>query len=60
MNLRESGHRLFYTIDAGPQVKIICHSKSSEVIKKRLIKETDINEIIHTRIGESPRVINED
>ena len=59
MNLRASGHRLFYTIDAGPQVKIICEPKSSEFIKKRIMEETDINEIIHTRIGESPRVINE-
>ena len=59
MNLRASGHSLFYTIDAGPQVKIICEPKSSEFIKKRIMEETDINEIIHTRIGESPRVINE-
>ena len=58
-NLRASGHRLFYTIDAGPQVKIICEPKSSEVIKERIMKETDINKIIHARIGESPRVINE-
>ena len=59
INLRACGHMLFYTIDAGPQVKIICDPKSSEVIKKRMMEETDINEIIHTRIGESPRVINE-
>ena len=58
-SLRSSGHQLFYTIDAGPQVKIICEPKSSEFIKKRIMEETDINEIIHTRIGESPRVINE-
>ena len=58
-NLRASGHRLFYTIDAGPQVKIICEPKSSEAIKERIMKETDISKIIHARIGESPRVINE-
>ena len=30
-NLRASGHKLFYTIDAGPQIKIICDPKSTPI-----------------------------
>ncbi len=59
-NLRASGHRLFYTIDAGPQIKIICSPESSQIIKKTIEDNTDILKIIHTKIGGPPRVINED
>ena len=58
-NLRSLGHKLFYTIDAGPQVKIICEPQSSETIKNRIIDATDVIEIIHAGIGGSPKVLNE-
>tara|TARA_B100000579_G_scaffold313643_1_gene263122 strand:- start:21 stop:986 length:966 start_codon:yes stop_codon:yes gene_type:complete len=58
-NLRASGHKLFYTIDAGPQVKVICDPQSSKAIKEKIIEKTDVIEIIHAGIGGSPRVVNE-
>jgi len=58
-NLRSSGHKLFYTIDAGPQVKIICDPTSAEIIKNRIIETTDIIDIIHAGIGGPPKIFNE-
>ena len=59
-NLRSLGHKLFYTIDAGPQVKIICDPKSTEIIKDIIINRTDVIEVIHAGLGGAPRIINED
>mgnify|MGYP003388172605 FL=1 len=57
--LRAKGHELFYTIDAGPQVKIICNPRSSEIIKDEILSKTRVKEIIHTKIGGPPSLINE-
>jgi diphosphomevalonate decarboxylase len=59
-NLRASGYKLFFTIDAGPQVKIICDQKSTEIIKETIIDKTDVIEVIHAGLGGPPRIINED
>ena len=58
-NLRASGHKLFYTIDAGPQIKIICDPKSANTIKDTIRQRTDVIDIIHTGLGGSPRIIDE-
>tara|TARA_Y100000996_G_scaffold414426_1_gene405251 strand:+ start:27 stop:992 length:966 start_codon:yes stop_codon:yes gene_type:complete len=58
-NLRSSGHKLFYTIDAGPQVKIICDPKSTEIIKKTIIDRTEVVEVIQAGLGGPPRIIDE-
>ena len=58
--LRSSGHKLFYTIDAGPQIKIICDSSSSKSIKESIKQNTDVIKVIHARIGGSPKILNED
>ena len=58
-NLRASGHKLFYTIDAGPQIKIICDPKSADTIKDTISQRTDVIDIIHTGLGGSPRIIDE-
>ena len=58
--LRSSGHKLFYTIDAGPQIKIICDPSSSKSIKDSIKKNTDVIKIIDARIGGPPKILNED
>ena len=57
--LKAKGHELFYTIDAGPQVKIICNPRSSGIIKDEILSKTRVKEIIHTKIGGPPSLINE-
>ena len=59
-NLRSLGHSLFYTIDAGPQVKIICDPKSTEIIRDMIIDKTSVIEVIHAGLGGPPRIIDED
>ena len=59
-SLRSSGHKLFYTIYAGPQVKIICDPKSTETIKEVIIDRTDIIDVIHAGLGGPPKIIYED
>ena len=59
-NLRSLGHSLFYTIDAGPQVKIICDPKSTEIIRDMIIDKTAVMDVIHAGLGGPPRIINED
>ena len=58
-NLRSSGHKLFYTIDAGPQVKIICDPESSKIIKDSIIDRTDVIDVIQAGLGGRPRIIDE-
>ena len=59
-NLRSLGHSLFYTIDAGPQVKIICDPKSTEIIRETIIDKTTVMDVIHAGLGGPPRIIDED
>ena len=59
-NLRSLGHSLFYTIDAGPQVKIICDPKSTEIIRDTIIDKTTVLDVIHAGLGGPPRIIDED
>jgi len=59
-NLRSSGHSLFYTIDAGPQVKIICDPKSTEIIRDRIIDKTSVLDVVYAGLGGPPRIIDED
>ena len=55
--LRSSGHKLFYTIDAGPQIKIICDPSSSKLIKDSIKKNTDVIKIIDAGIGGPPKIL---
>ena len=59
-NLRSSGHSLFYTIDAGPQVKIICDPKSTEIIRDTIIEKTNVIDVVNAGLGGPPKIINED
>ena len=59
-NLRSSGHSLFYTIDAGPQVKIICDPKSTEIIRDTIIDKTSVIDVVYAGLGGPSRIIDED
>ena len=59
-NLRSLGHSLFYTIDAGPQVKIICDPKSTQIIRDTIIDKTSVIDVVYAGLGGPPRIIDED
>lgn len=55
---REQGLECYFTIDAGPQVKIICLEDQVKEIKKRLQSLSGAKEIIVCKPGQGPRIID--
>jgi diphosphomevalonate decarboxylase len=49
--MRKSGIPVYFTIDAGPQVKVICLEKDAEIIQEQLRNLTGIKNIISTGLG---------
>ncbi len=57
--LQERGREVFYTIDAGPQVKIICQPDLTEEVVFEINKIPGIESIIKCGLGQGARLINE-
>ncbi|MDO8634586.1 MAG: diphosphomevalonate decarboxylase [archaeon] len=55
--MRESGAKAFFTMDAGPQVKIICLEKDTQKIKQRMSEE-GFEKIIESKPGEGAVLSN--
>ena len=55
---REKGLECYFTIDAGPQVKIICLEKDIPKIKRKLKNVKGIKKIIVCKPGEGAKLIN--
>lgn len=56
---REEGLKCYFTIDAGPQVKVICLEKDVPELKKRLQTIDGVEDIIVCKPGKEPRLIND-
>ena len=56
---REDGAELFFTVDAGPQVKIVCKPEDKELIKDRLIDKPYVMTLVEANIGLGARIIDE-
>jgi diphosphomevalonate decarboxylase len=59
LNWREGGLECYFTIDAGPQVKIICLEKDGPELKKRLQVLKEVKKIIVCRPGQGTKLIDE-
>ena len=57
--IRKDGIELFFTVDAGPQVKIVCKPEDKELIKDRLINKPYVIKLVEANIGNGARVIDE-
>ena len=57
--IRSSGVDLFHTVDAGPQVKIICKTEDSGLIQKRISSLPSVRQTLLANIGYGARVVNE-
>lgn len=55
--LRESGTEAYYTIDAGPQVKILCLPKDEKGIIQELEELQYIKDIISSKVGYGSQVV---
>ena len=58
-SMRNSGFDLFYTVDAGPQVKIICTTENNNLINDRVSRLPSVKQTLIANIGYGARVINE-
>ena len=54
--LRQRGFAVYFTIDAGPQVKAICLPKEANQIKKELEQIPGVLKIIETPLGDDARI----
>jgi diphosphomevalonate decarboxylase len=59
MDWRDGGLDCYFTIDGGPQVKIICLEKDSEEIAKRVRKFDNIEDVIITKPGSGARIVDD-
>ncbi len=55
-NLQEAGMDVFFTIDAGPQVKAFCIAEVADVVQERLQKTPGVEFTINCGIGDGPYV----
>lgn len=57
--MRSQGIPVFFTIDAGPQVKAICPAGYSEQVKAKLVEEKGIHSIIESGLGGDAEILEE-
>ena len=56
MDWRDEGLESYFTIDGGPQVKVICLEKDAEAIAKRLRAFDTVQEVIIAKAGDGARL----
>jgi diphosphomevalonate decarboxylase len=55
--LRQSGRALFFTIDAGPQVKVICPAGEGAAVAAEIRALAGVREVMVSGLGEGARVV---
>lgn len=56
---REEGLECYFTIDAGPNVKVMCMPKDVREIEKRLREIKGVKDVIENRPGEDAKIIDQ-
>jgi len=59
MDWRDEGLEAYFTMDAGPQVKVLCLEKDVEELKKRLSEIEGIEDMHIASPGEDAKVTEE-
>ena len=57
LKMREEGIECYFTMDAGPQVKIICLEENANKIAKRIRENVDIEDLIITSPGDDAKIV---
>ena len=57
-DMRSNGIPVFYTIDAGPQVKAVCLPESSELVASTLADVAGVHRVITGGLGSGPALID--
>ena len=58
INWREQGLECYFTIDAGPNVKVLCFQKEEKEIEKRLSRLKGVIKTIITKPGDDAKIID--
>lgn len=58
--LRREGYTCYYTIDAGPNVKVIAPYSQLPAIQKELANLFDINQLIISKVGSGPKLLTKE
>ena len=56
-SLREEGHDVFFTVDAGPQIKAVCLPASADAVASALSETPGVLEVIRSSLCEGARVV---
>jgi diphosphomevalonate decarboxylase len=56
IRMREKGTECYFTMDAGPQVKILCQQKDLDEIKTTLLAKSAVKDIIICHPGKEARI----
>lgn len=59
-SLRRKGTPVFFTVDAGPQVKAVCTPESAAVVKAALAGVPGVLRVIESRLGAGARLVPAD
>ncbi|RMH93249.1 MAG: diphosphomevalonate decarboxylase [Calditrichaeota bacterium] len=57
--LRQQGLEAYFTIDAGPQVKVLCRREEAGRIRQALETVEGVRRIIHTTVGPGARLVSD-
>lgn len=58
-SLRQKGHEAYFTIDAGPQLKVLCQPDEADIISNALENLEGVKRVIRTGIGGDARLNEE-
>ncbi|HDL19248.1 MAG TPA: diphosphomevalonate decarboxylase [Bacteroidetes bacterium] len=58
--MRKNNLQAYFTVDAGPQVKVICEEPAAAAVKEELAKVDGVMEIIFTGLGPDAKIIGEE
>ncbi len=56
--LRDSGVPVFFTIDAGPQIKAVCLPEAADIVAKSLGEVAGVRQLVRTGLGAGARVVD--
>lgn len=59
MALRESGVPVFFTIDAGPQIKAVCLPDAARDVENALATVDGVRQLVTTRLGTGARIVDD-
>jgi diphosphomevalonate decarboxylase len=55
--LQGEGHNVFFTIDAGPQIKAVCLPDEVEIVSEALAETSGVQEIMTSGLGPAARLV---